>query len=153
MQTSSTAPATGNSTCTTCISMNEFNDHAGRYRTWHMNMPQPPTSASLQDSSACQKAAKEIERRAAPTRPGPMEVQVSIDTDNNRIPHEIAVAECLCRGCIINQREEHDYNSVPVQPPLMVLRKSRCPHNPDKYVFKTEFILITVACTCVVPDV
>ncbi|CAK6979273.1 interleukin-25-like [Scomber scombrus] len=124
--------------------MKEFN------RTWHMNMPQPPASASLKDSHTCKQAAKEMigephQRALAPWK-------YSIDTDNNRIPNKIAVAKCLCRGCIINQREKHDYNSVPVKASLMVLRKSRCPHDPDKYVFKTEFILIPVACTCVVPN-
>ena len=37
-----------------------------------------------------------------------------IHKEENRIPQEIAIAECLCQGCIINQREERMYNSVPV---------------------------------------
>uniref|UniRef100_A0A3Q2XWI3 Interleukin 17c n=1 Tax=Hippocampus comes TaxID=109280 RepID=A0A3Q2XWI3_HIPCM len=73
--------------------------------------------------------------------------------DDRMFPHEIVVAECLCQGCIINQREEQNYNSVPVFAPLMVLRKDQCPSDPNKYILKKVLIKIPVACTCVVPKV
>ncbi|XP_053181773.1 interleukin-25-like [Scomber japonicus] len=150
MQTYSTAPATGKSTCTTRI-RKEFKAHADRYGKWNLAIPKPnATDYASQDSLTCQQAAKEMEGEPHKRALAPW--KYSIDTDENRLPHKIAVAECLCGGCIINASETHDYNSVPVKAPLMVLKKTQCPHDPDKYVFKTEFIFVTVACTCVVPN-
>lgn len=69
----------------------------------------------------------------------------------SRFPQEIAVAKCLCQGCIINQHEDLNYNSVPVFAPLKVLRKTRCQDDPSKYVVTKAFIKVPVACTCAVP--
>ncbi|XP_061669388.1 interleukin-17C-like, partial [Syngnathoides biaculeatus] len=71
--------------------------------------------------------------------------------DDHRFPCEIVIAECLCQGCIINQREKLSYKSVPVFAPLLVLRKVQCPVDPNKYILKKDLIKIPVACTCVVP--
>ncbi|KAI3377279.1 hypothetical protein L3Q82_008489 [Scortum barcoo] len=98
-------------------------------------------------------------RGAEPALRVPLEVQIppsllfqrGCDRDDSRIPHEISVAECLCSGCIVNQREESTYNSVPVFAQRMVLKKSRCPDNPNKYVVRRDVIKVPVACTCVVP--
>lgn len=73
-----------------------------------------------------------------------------IDVDKTRYPEEIAVAECLCAGCIIDGVEDRDYNSYPVMQTMMVVRKKECAEK-GKYSFKTEMIQVPVACTCLVP--
>ena len=74
-----------------------------------------------------------------------------IHKEENRIPQEIAIAECLCQGCIINQREERMYNSVPVFGKLRILMKTTCPTDPQRYMIEESTVKIPVACTCVVP--
>uniref|UniRef100_A0A667YEY8 Uncharacterized protein n=1 Tax=Myripristis murdjan TaxID=586833 RepID=A0A667YEY8_9TELE len=79
-------------------------------------------------------------------------VSPSVDKNDSRIPQKISVAKCLYQGCIINQHENHDYNSVPINASLIVLLKSTCPHDPKKYQIKKEVVIITVGCTCAAPD-
>lgn len=74
-----------------------------------------------------------------------------VDQDENRLPRDIIVAKCLCQGCILNQKENNIYNSVEVTKQIKVLYTSRCTDDPSKYVLKTEFINVPVACTCAVP--
>lgn len=74
-----------------------------------------------------------------------------IDHNINRSPADIAMAECLCKGCILEQKETHDHNSVTVTLPMKVLYKNPCPDHPSKYVMKHEYIRVPVACVCVVP--
>lgn len=76
---------------------------------------------------------------------------VSCDINVARVPSEILFAECLCEGCLINQREDHNYNSVPVFSTLRVLMKTPCQDDPNKYVVTEHVIKVPVACTCVVP--
>ncbi|XP_034019535.1 interleukin-17C-like [Thalassophryne amazonica] len=97
-------------------------------------------------SSTCVQTGAQLhsERSLSPWR-------YSIDVDVNRIPCEIAVANCICQGCIINQREDLSYNSVPVVVPLMVFRKAVCPTDPQRYRISREVITVAVACTCVTP--
>ena len=64
---------------------------------------------------------------------------------------KIAIAECLCDGCIINKQEDISYNSVPVNVSLRVLKMILCPNNPQQYLIKAHYVTIPVACTCVVP--
>lgn len=78
-------------------------------------------------------------------------VSFSLDHNDSRFPHEITFAKCLCGGCIIRQLEDYTYNSVLLYSKLMVLKKTRCQHDPNKYVVIKQFIDIPVACTCVLP--
>lgn len=75
----------------------------------------------------------------------------SVDQNENRLPRHIIVAKCLCQGCILNNTENNDYNSVEVTKQIKVFYTSRCTDDPSKYVLKTEFIKVPVACTCAVP--
>jgi interleukin 17C len=82
-----------------------------------------------------------------------------IDTDENRYPQKLAVAECLCQGCINARtgRETVALNSVRLHQSLLVLRRQPCALNgtgaptPGAYAFHTEFIRVPVGCTCVLP--
>ncbi|XP_012688020.2 interleukin-17C [Clupea harengus] len=71
-----------------------------------------------------------------------------VDEDKTRFPEKIAVAECLCSGCIINGMEDTEYNSVPVMQTMMIVRKKECSEK-GQYSFKTEWKTVPVACTCV----
>ncbi|XP_070823589.1 interleukin-17C-like [Chaetodon trifascialis] len=134
-----------------CISEDEMNKRVDKFQRsyWdklsvHKNL-QPP-----RDARTCAQAAAEMRgdlcnRSVSPWR-------YSLDKDVDRIPLEIAVAKCLCQGCIINQSEELSYNSVPVYAQLKVLRRTRCQRDPDKYVLTKDFIKVPVACTCAVPN-
>uniref|UniRef100_A0A8C9SM46 Interleukin-17C-like n=2 Tax=Scleropages formosus TaxID=113540 RepID=A0A8C9SM46_SCLFO len=74
-----------------------------------------------------------------------------IDYDEDRYPKSVAVAVCLCEGCIINGTEDTSYNSVPVRQVRRVLRRVRCPLNSTRYSLKTSLMEVPVACTCVIP--
>ncbi|XP_021076466.1 interleukin-17C [Mus pahari] len=82
-----------------------------------------------------------------------------IDTDENRYPQKLAVAECLCRGCINAKtgRETAALNSVQLLQSLLVLRRQPCSQDgttnpmPGSFAFHTEFIRVPVGCTCVLP--
>ncbi|KAL1784771.1 interleukin-17C [Sigmodon hispidus] len=82
-----------------------------------------------------------------------------IDTDENRYPQKLAVAECLCRGCINAKtgRETAALNSVQLLQSLLVLRRQPCSQDgtgdptPGSFTFHTEFIRVPVGCTCVLP--
>lgn len=83
----------------------------------------------------------------------------SIDLDENRYPQKLAVAECLCRGCINAKtgRETAALNSVQLLQSLLVLRRRPCSREgaaaptPDAFTFHTEFIRVPIGCTCVLP--
>uniref|UniRef100_A0A8C5L8U4 Interleukin-17C n=1 Tax=Jaculus jaculus TaxID=51337 RepID=A0A8C5L8U4_JACJA len=82
-----------------------------------------------------------------------------IDTDENRYPQKLAVAECLCQGCINARtgRETAALNSVQLLQSLLVLRRRPCSRDgtaaptPGAFTFHTEFIRVPVGCTCVLP--
>ncbi|XP_028434505.1 interleukin-17C-like [Perca flavescens] len=74
-----------------------------------------------------------------------------INREDDRFPHKIAVAKCLYEGCIINGREDMNYNSVPVMANLMILKKTPCKQNKTKYMVEKGIEKIAVGCTCVVP--
>lgn len=76
-------------------------------------------------------------------------VSLSINWDADRIPPDISFAECLCKGCIINQKENLSYNSVQVFAQMMVMKKTKC--DDENYVLKIESLSVPVACTCAVP--
>ncbi|KAG7263701.1 hypothetical protein CRUP_007769 [Coryphaenoides rupestris] len=82
------------------------------------------------------------------------------DTDNDRYPHTLAVAQCLCGGCITIKSgdisggtEDFTYNSRQVNQSRTVLRKELCDKPVDgkthRLVWST--VSVAVACTCVKP--
>lgn len=82
-----------------------------------------------------------------------------VDTDESRYPQKLAIAECLCRGCISTRtgRETAALNSVPLHQSLLVLRRRPCSQDatgtptPGAFAFHTESIRVPVGCTCVLP--
>ncbi|XP_070255025.1 interleukin-17C [Myotis yumanensis] len=84
-----------------------------------------------------------------------------VDTDENRYPQKLAVAECLCRGCINARtgRETAALNSVPLHQSLLVLRRRPCSLDasgvptPGAFAFHAESIRVPIGCTCVLPRV
>lgn len=97
----------------------------------------------------------EAPNRASSVFPG------SVDTDENRYPQKLAVAECLCRGCISARtgRETAALNSVPLHQTLLVLRRRPCSLDasgvptPGAFAFHAESIRVPIGCTCVLPRV
>lgn len=83
----------------------------------------------------------------------------SVDTDESRYPQKLAVAQCLCRGCISAKtgRETAALNSVPLLQSLLVVRRRACSRDasrlptPGAFSFHAEFIRVPVGCTCVLP--
>ncbi|XP_020311619.1 interleukin-17C-like [Oncorhynchus tshawytscha] len=79
----------------------------------------------------------------------------SIDSVEGRFPEKIVVAECLCEGCLIikgpghHGAQHHAYNSVPIEQTQMVLMKTVCLNNPEKYSLTSHFVKVPIACTCV----
>lgn len=84
-----------------------------------------------------------------------------VDTDENRYPQKLAVAECLCKGCISTRtgRETAALNSVPLHQSLLVLRRQPCSRDatgtptPGAFTFHAESIRVPIGCTCVLPRV
>ncbi|XP_066205353.1 interleukin-17C isoform X1 [Saccopteryx leptura] len=82
-----------------------------------------------------------------------------VDTDENRYPQKLAVAECLCRGCISTRtgRETAALNSVPLHQSLLVLLRRPCSRDatavptPGAFAFHVESIRVPIGCTCVLP--
>ncbi|NXU48779.1 IL17C protein, partial [Turnix velox] len=78
-----------------------------------------------------------------------------IDEDEHRIPRRLAVAECLCSGCVDVKtgRETTSLNSVAIHQNMMVLRRKPCPRssNPALVTFELDYIRVPVGCTCVLP--
>ncbi|XP_068597543.1 interleukin-17C-like [Brachionichthys hirsutus] len=133
-----------------CLSGKRLSNLADRFqrRYWDklalVKYPPPP-----RDARTCAQLAQEMSSSLNSRAVSPWKYSINRDVD--RIPHEIAFAECICQGCIINQHEDLKYNSVPVFAPLMVLKKTRCGNDPSKYEVKNDFINVPLACTCVVP--
>ncbi|KAG7483473.1 interleukin-17C-like [Solea senegalensis] len=113
--------------------------------------PPPPPPPGQENKRTCAQAGGDASKRSlAPWR-------YKVDRDVDRIPPNMGFAECLCRGCVVNQREDLSYNSVPVTVQVTVLRRKQCPtnkhnkHNKHKYLLTIESIKVPVACMCVVP--
>ncbi|XP_022602849.1 interleukin-17C-like [Seriola dumerili] len=135
-QTSFSAAQTKSSKC---ISGDELEDHSDRFLETYW-----------------QKHLKQQDKRTNRTRRGLNSRSLSpwkfrLDYDVNRIPHHIVFAKCLYQGCIINQRENLNYNSVPVFAQKMVMKKTKCKRLPNTYKVKERYIKVPVACVCVVP--
>lgn len=80
----------------------------------------------------------------------------SIDTQEDRFPRQIAVAQCLCKGCIMTNGndarvENNGYNSAPINQSRVVLRKVLCEGGEDKYRLVVERVDVPIGCTCVTP--
>ncbi|XP_042337486.1 interleukin-17C-like isoform X2 [Plectropomus leopardus] len=120
------------------------------YRLQKMYQRKLPESNHLQDARTCAQAAAEMRTDLSDRSLSPWRYRLKGELD--RVPHEITYAECLCDGCIINQREDMSYNSVPVFFSRFVHRRTLCPWDPNKYMLKREVINIPVACTCVEPS-
>uniref|UniRef100_A0A8C4S8C3 Interleukin-17C n=1 Tax=Erpetoichthys calabaricus TaxID=27687 RepID=A0A8C4S8C3_ERPCA len=81
----------------------------------------------------------------------------SIHKDHQRIPREIAFAECLCSGCIDIRtgNETNALNSVEIMQSMMVMRmkENSSDQKDSKKIWIVERISVPVACTCVRPKI
>ncbi|XP_054472364.1 interleukin-17C-like [Anoplopoma fimbria] len=148
-QISSSSPATLKSS--RCVSVAQVDSTLSRFQRRHLGRFGwvSPNTQDSQDTRTCEQTAAEMRGELSNRSLSPW--KYSVKTEDNRIPYAISFAECLCKGCIIGRREDHNYNSVLVSVSLMVMKKSRCPGEPDKYRIDKEFINVPVACTCAVP--
>ncbi|XP_053722178.1 interleukin-17C-like [Synchiropus splendidus] len=140
-----------------CLSEKQLEDKFDKFnqrRAPYLSLLSEPTTAPRRQT--CEQVARQTShmtprhRALSPWRYRMVLFPLSIYHDQ-RLPYSIVQAECLCQGCIINQQEDMSYNSVPVFAPLLVLIKSRCLNDPNKYTLKRKIVQIPVACTCVVP--
>ncbi|XP_058486087.1 interleukin-17C-like [Solea solea] len=109
-----------------------------------LSSPPPPGE---ENKRTCAQAGGDASKRSlAPWR-------YKVDRDVDRIPPNMAFAECLCQGCVVNQREDLSYNSVPVMVQVKVLRRTQCPtkKHKHKYLLTIDSIKVPVACMCVIP--
>nr|BAI82582.2 interleukin-17C-2 [Takifugu rubripes] len=134
-----------------CVSEDEANQRLERF---HKNRPTPTFT---DHQTTCEKV-RQLFEDVAPQLKGEHMRQRSvspwryrIDHNINRSPADIAMAECLCKGCILEQKETHDYNSVSVTTHIKVLYKNPCPDDPGKYLMKHEYFKVSVGCICVEP--
>lgn len=74
-----------------------------------------------------------------------------LDHNDNRRPRNIFMAKCLCQGCIIDQRESYNYNSVEVTIKMKVLYIHPCTTHPGKHMVIHQLLPVSVACTCALP--
>ncbi|XP_042267920.1 interleukin-17C-like [Thunnus maccoyii] len=132
------------------IRIEKFENTTGLFLEWHQRKLKVISTQQL-DRGECVKAVNQM--HGDPNKRSLSPWEYSTHRDDSRFPNEISVAKCLCRGCIINKKENHNYNSVPVFAPLTVLKKTLLQRNPDKYRLTFEVIKIPVACTCVVPQI
>ncbi|TWW67625.1 interleukin-17C-like [Takifugu flavidus] len=137
-----------------CVSENEANQRLERF---HKNRPGPWVPRK-DHRTTCEDVARLLESEdvASQLKGEHMTRSVSpwryrIDSNINRSPAEIPMAECLCKGCILEHKETHDYNSVSVTTHIKVLYKIPCPDDPGKYLMKHEYFEVSVGCICVEP--
>ncbi|XP_048828890.1 interleukin-17C [Brienomyrus brachyistius] len=136
-----------------CFTLDEMKHHAKKFLRKNLRLPPESFGHPQQDHLArdfCSSfklqplSTSYSNRSISPWR-------YRMDHDEARYPSGIAFAECLCDGCIINGSEDTSYNSVVVKQTRMVLKRTRCPQNPDRYSFESMFLDVPVACTCVIP--
>ncbi|XP_034385378.1 interleukin-17C-like [Cyclopterus lumpus] len=109
----------------------------------------PGLAVDLQDARTCAQTAADTRGDLSNRSLSPWRYRLNEEDD--RIPHQILFAECLCSGCIINRHEDLSYNSVPVFAPLAVLRTSPCPRDPNKFTVNKAVVSVPVGCTCAAP--
>ncbi|XP_039651594.1 interleukin-17F-like [Perca fluviatilis] len=128
-----------------CFSEDQLKKRADRFERRYWGT----LSHNLQGARTCAGAAAEMRGDVNGRSLSPW--NYSITREDDRFPHEIAVAECLHEGCIINGSVNKDYNSVPVIAKLMILKKTPCKWDATKYMVEKGIQKIAVGCTCVVP--
>ncbi|XP_068432534.1 interleukin-17F-like [Clinocottus analis] len=133
-----------------CVSAGQVSRTVGRFhrRPW-VRLRGSTTLDLQQDARTCAEAAAAMRGDLRNRSVSPWKYR--LNKEDNRTPYEIPFAECLCDGCIINQHEDMRYNSVPVFVSLMVLRKTPCPRDPNKFMVNKGVINVPVGCTCAVP--
>ncbi|KAJ7994478.1 hypothetical protein DPEC_G00249670 [Dallia pectoralis] len=139
-----------------CVSLREFERRAARYIISAHSFQVSTHRSHLQQQWAKQSCARFIQHTESQASAHYNHRSLSpwgyrIDEREDRFPGRIMVAECLCKGCIVNGHEDLTYNSVPVRATFKVLRKTVCPGNPDQYQVTVDSVTIPVACTCVTP--
>ncbi|XP_030269437.1 interleukin-17C-like isoform X2 [Sparus aurata] len=132
-----------------CISKQELKDLADRSQTKYWNKWN--VSVRLPDSRSCMQAAQEM--RGAGNNRCVSPWRYRVEQEDDRIPRDIAFAECICKGCIIDGQQNQSYNSKLVFAWMKILKKTtgKC-QDSIKYMVKKEFIKVPVGCTCVVPN-
>ncbi|KAK9542270.1 hypothetical protein VZT92_000145 [Zoarces viviparus] len=130
-----------------CVGVDQVKNTADRFQRRHWG--RLSFLQSTQDTRTCAQTVAEMRGDLSNRSLSPW--KYSLNKEDNRIPYKISFAECLCDGCIINQREDMRYNSVPVFASLMVMRKTPCPRDPNKFVVSKDVIKVPVGCTCAVP--
>uniref|UniRef100_A0A8C5A365 Uncharacterized protein n=1 Tax=Gadus morhua TaxID=8049 RepID=A0A8C5A365_GADMO len=79
--------------------------------------------------------------------------RIVYETEEGRFPETIAVAQCLCEGCILmnieDQKpwEDYTYGSVTVKQSKRFLRKELC-EDGERYRLKPYDKDVAVGCTC-----
>nr|UBR18739.1 interleukin 17B [Lateolabrax maculatus] len=142
-QPSSSSSSSSSSRCIDPLQVQRRAAHFER-RNWRHETVAP----NPQDTRSCAQAAEAMRGAVRHRSLSPWTHR--IDRDDNRFPRDIAFAECVCEGCIIDGRENHSYNSRPVFAWKSVLRKIQCERN--KYELKQEVLRLPVACVCVMPN-
>uniref|UniRef100_A0A3B4Z8V6 Uncharacterized protein n=1 Tax=Seriola lalandi dorsalis TaxID=1841481 RepID=A0A3B4Z8V6_SERLL len=132
-----------------CISVDKLEVHFDRFLERHWREQSVSTHLPQEDDLTCAQVANQMRGGLNSRSVSPWKSR--LDHDVNRIPQHIVFAECLCQGCIINQHENLNYNSVPLFAKKMVMNKTKCKHCPGKYKVKVHYIQVPVACVCVVP--
>ncbi|XP_061406785.1 interleukin-17D-like [Lethenteron reissneri] len=91
-------------------------------------------------------ASTELEARAL----APWTIRV--DHDPNRYPSRIAMAECLCSGCVEPGKGafERSLVSVPVVYRMRALYRRACDPASRLYDYERRWVDVPLACTCVV---
>ncbi|XP_032820498.1 uncharacterized protein LOC116948169 [Petromyzon marinus] len=94
-------------------------------------------------------ASTELEARAL----APWTIRV--DHDPNRYPSRIAMAECLCTGCVEPSAGafERSLVSVPVVYRMRALYRRACDPASRLYDYERRWVDVPLACTCVVAKI
>ncbi|XP_032820224.1 interleukin-17C-like [Petromyzon marinus] len=86
--------------------------------------------------------------------PAPLS-SLSVDHDPNRYPSRIAMAECLCTGCVEPSAGafERSLVSVPVVYRMRALYRRACDPASRLYDYERRWVDVPLACTCVVAKI
>ncbi|KAM6950344.1 uncharacterized protein PEZ65_023392 [Lycodopsis pacificus] len=131
-----------------CVGVEQVNNTVDRFQRRYWGRLR--FFQNTQDTRTCAQTVAEMRGDLSNRALSPW--RYSLNKEDNRIPYEVPFAECLCDGCIINQREDMRYNSVPVFASQMVMRKTPCPRDPNKFAVSKYVIKVPVGCTCAVPN-
>ncbi|XP_076026875.1 interleukin-17C [Genypterus blacodes] len=140
-----------------CYLEHELQDKAERKLRSHYLQPPEPAHVSSADSPvSCpveryQDLVPQSDRSLSPWR-------FVYDVNLARFPSRLAVAQCLCSGCILVsvtngvQEESMNYNSALVLQSRLLLRKELC-EDGRRYRLVPDKVTVPVGCTCVRPKV